>query len=76
MDPALVEESKITNITNGNEQNQRIHEMKECLVSVFEIGLMCSVDMARERMHISDVVSELHYIKHVILELESTEPNL
>ncbi|CAI9759220.1 unnamed protein product [Fraxinus pennsylvanica] len=57
MDPALV-------YYNWKRTKSKDPRNDGCLISVFEIGLMCSVDMARERMRISDVVSKLHYCRH------------
>ncbi|XP_031118579.1 probable LRR receptor-like serine/threonine-protein kinase At3g47570 [Ipomoea triloba] len=46
-------------------QNQII----ECLVSIFRIGIACSMELPRDRMTIGNVVKELHSIKDTLVEL-------
>ena len=42
-------------------------EVHECLLSVFSVGLACSVDSPKERMNIRDVIRELHLTRDVLL---------
>ncbi|XP_059639127.1 putative receptor-like protein kinase At3g47110 [Cornus florida] len=46
-----------------NQQN--IGRMKECLVSVLRLGVVCSSELPRARMDVGDVLMELHMIKNV-----------
>ncbi|XP_031118464.1 receptor kinase-like protein Xa21 [Ipomoea triloba] len=46
-------------------QNQII----ECLVSIFKIGIACSMELPRDRMSIGNAVKELHSIKDTLAEL-------
>nr|GLL46969.1 LRR receptor-like serine/threonine-protein kinase EFR [Ipomoea trifida] len=46
-------------------QNQII----ECLVSIFRIGIACSMELPRDRMSIGNAVKELHSIKDTLVEL-------
>lgn len=55
VDPAINENNTIG-------INQRAHE--ECLVSVIRIGLACSERLARDRMSIRDVASEMHAVRN------------
>jgi len=41
--------------------------IEECLVSLFRIGLLCSLESAKERMNIVDVTRELTRIQKVFL---------
>ncbi|XP_059639135.1 probable LRR receptor-like serine/threonine-protein kinase At3g47570 [Cornus florida] len=48
--------------------NQRnIARTKDCLVSVLRIGVICSSDIPRERLDITDVLNELHKIINAFL---------
>ncbi|XP_031118692.1 probable LRR receptor-like serine/threonine-protein kinase At3g47570 [Ipomoea triloba] len=46
-------------------QNQII----DCLVSIFKIGIACSMELPRDRMSIGNAVKELHSIKDTLAEL-------
>ncbi|XP_019163085.1 PREDICTED: probable LRR receptor-like serine/threonine-protein kinase At3g47570 [Ipomoea nil] len=41
----------------------------ECLVSIFKIGIACSMELPRDRMSIGNAVKELHSIKDTLVEL-------
>ncbi|XP_019163084.1 PREDICTED: probable LRR receptor-like serine/threonine-protein kinase At3g47570 [Ipomoea nil] len=41
----------------------------ECLISIFKIGIACSVELPRDRMNIGNVLKELHSIKDTLLKL-------
>ncbi|XP_031122836.1 probable LRR receptor-like serine/threonine-protein kinase At3g47570 isoform X2 [Ipomoea triloba] len=41
----------------------------ECLVSVFKIGIACSMELPKNRMSIGNAVKELHSIKNTLVEL-------
>ncbi|XP_059658953.1 putative receptor-like protein kinase At3g47110 [Cornus florida] len=44
--------------------------LEECLVSIFQIGVICSAELASERMDIRDVLLELHMIRNLFLQKE------
>lgn len=48
---------------NLMDQNQMDANMEKCIVSLFNIGLACSVESPKERMNIRVVNRELHFIK-------------
>ena len=43
-------------------------KIQECLILIFGIGVSCSMEFLRERMHISDVVAQLHLIRENLLK--------
>nr|GMD04138.1 probable LRR receptor-like serine/threonine-protein kinase At3g47570 [Ipomoea batatas] len=45
----------------------------ECLVSIFKIGIACSVELPRERMNIGCAIKELHSVKNTLIELGDFE---
>ncbi|PNX55858.1 kinase-like protein, partial [Trifolium pratense] len=51
---------------DGNNENS-IPTIKECLVSLFRIGLSCSMESPKERMNIVDVSRELNIIRKTFL---------
>ncbi|KAK2427416.1 putative LRR receptor serine/threonine-protein kinase [Trifolium repens] len=51
---------------DGNNENS-IPAIKECLVSLFRIGLICSMESPKERMNIVDVTRELNIIRKTFL---------
>jgi serine/threonine protein kinase len=51
---------------DGNNENP-IPAIKECLVSLFRIGLICSMESPKERMNIVDVTRELNIIRKTFL---------
>ncbi|KAK2373621.1 putative LRR receptor serine/threonine-protein kinase [Trifolium repens] len=51
---------------DGNNENL-IPTIKECLVSLFRIGVICSMESPKERMNIVDVTRELNIIRKTFL---------
>jgi hypothetical protein len=62
LDPHLVSREVEVAIQDGNRENF-IPTIEECLVSLFRIGIICSMESPKERMHIADVTGELSKIK-------------
>lgn len=59
-DPKLsLQEREGTGNQNLMVQANQSLRIKECLFSIFSIGVVCSAQMPSERMNISDVVSQL-----------------
>ncbi|KAL2540841.1 putative LRR receptor-like serine/threonine-protein kinase [Abeliophyllum distichum] len=70
VDPVLLQEieegtSTTRSETNRSKQTQRFWD---CLIAIFEIGLSCSVESARDRMCTDSIVSKLQSIKNVLLK--------
>lgn len=42
-------------------------KMQECLVPIFRVGLQCSQESSRARMHIRNAIRELDAVKDVLL---------
>lgn len=59
-----------TNNMNLSHMNDNVHK---CLLSIFSIGLACSVESAKERMNMREVIRELHSIKDIFLRRGSEE---
>ncbi|CAK9140285.1 unnamed protein product [Ilex paraguariensis] len=38
-------------------------QIKECLISIFKVGIACSMELPSDRMSIGDAITELHLIK-------------
>jgi len=66
LDPHLVSRDVEVAIKDGNCDNLILSE-EECLVSLFRIGLMCSMESPKERMNIVDVTRELNVIRKTFL---------
>jgi serine/threonine protein kinase len=62
---AVEERVLIENLSQINSNVQK------CLLSVFNIGLACSLESPKERMNIENVTWELHRIKNAFLEVGS-----
>ena len=62
LDPHLVSRDVEVAIQDGNRENV-IPTIEECLVSLFRIGIICSMESPKERMNIVDVTGELSKIK-------------
>ncbi|KAL6202468.1 hypothetical protein ACLB2K_026176 [Fragaria x ananassa] len=65
-------EGGFTTVNEAQARNQAItrqQKIKECLKSIFGIGIACSVESPTNRKDISDVVSELHTIRKNLLGL-------
>ncbi|XP_058098419.1 putative receptor-like protein kinase At3g47110 [Magnolia sinica] len=65
VDPFLFEEAEATQ-GSGNHINIR-NRMRNGLISMVKIGVLCSVESPRERMLMKDVVMEMHAIKDIYL---------
>ncbi|KAL4309517.1 hypothetical protein GQ457_01G041020 [Hibiscus cannabinus] len=55
---------------NPRRQNREATRMKECLVSIFKVGIACSVESSQDRMDIVDANKELHFIRNKLLGAE------
>ncbi|CAJ2647209.1 unnamed protein product [Trifolium pratense] len=66
LDPCLVPRDAAVAIQDGDSENL-ILSVTECLVSLFRIGLICSMESLRERMNIVDVTRELSIIRKTFL---------
>uniref|UniRef100_A0A5B7BBX5 non-specific serine/threonine protein kinase n=1 Tax=Davidia involucrata TaxID=16924 RepID=A0A5B7BBX5_DAVIN len=69
-DPTLLLEREEEETSTNNTRNQtsmRSHNIQECLISIFGIGVACSAESARERVNITDVAAELHSIRDNLL---------
>ncbi|XP_059458517.1 putative receptor-like protein kinase At3g47110 [Corylus avellana] len=62
---ALEERVHIESLSQVNSNVQK------CLLSVFQIGLACSLKSPKERMNMGDVTKELHRIKNTFLHVGS-----
>nr|GMD83985.1 probable LRR receptor-like serine/threonine-protein kinase At3g47570 [Ipomoea batatas] len=63
VDPKLFNEEANATPRSIVLQNQII----ECLVSIFKIGIACSMELPRDRMSIGNAVKELHSIKDTLV---------
>ncbi|GAU41455.1 hypothetical protein TSUD_237050 [Trifolium subterraneum] len=70
LDPHLVPRDAEVAIQDGNSENL-IPSVTECLVSLFRIGLICSMESLKERMNIVDVTRELSIIRKTFLAGET-----
>ncbi|OWM69963.1 hypothetical protein CDL15_Pgr025812 [Punica granatum] len=72
IDPMPLEEDEYIDLTmKGNDQdrtNNRKSRVKECLASVFHVGVACSNEQPKERMSIADAVAELSSIRNKLVE--------
>ncbi|MCI00234.1 kinase-like protein, partial [Trifolium medium] len=66
LDPHLVSRDAKVVIEDGNNENL-IPSVEEWLVSLFKIGLVCSMESPEERMNIVDVTRELNIIRKIFL---------
>lgn len=66
LDPHLVPRNEEEEIEEGNCGNFT-PTVEKCLVSLFKIGLACSVKSPKERMNIVDVMRELGMIKKAFI---------
>ncbi|XP_077218011.1 uncharacterized protein LOC143852505 [Tasmannia lanceolata] len=69
IDTALLVEDEDNQATknNGNDFNKRPFIMQECLVSVLNIGVVCSAESPRERMEMTDVAKEIKVMREIFL---------
>jgi len=66
LDPHLVSRDAKVEMQDGNSENL-IPCVEECLVSLFRIGLICTMEPPKERMNIVDVTRELCTIRKAFL---------
>ncbi|CAL5436292.1 unnamed protein product [Camellia sinensis] len=67
VDPSLISEGpNESNRTSGSSRGDIVGTVK-CLGCILQIGVMCSVDLASERINISDALMELQVIRDVYL---------
>jgi hypothetical protein len=67
LDPHLVPRNVEATIEDGITSGNFTPNVEKCLVSLFRIGLACSVESPKERMNIIDVTRELSIIKKAYL---------
>ena len=69
VDPTLLpREVEATSIAENQEKLTLIHpKVAQCIVSLVEIGLGCSVELPTKRMDMMDVTRELNHIKEAYL---------
>ncbi|KAL2471692.1 putative LRR receptor-like serine/threonine-protein kinase [Abeliophyllum distichum] len=71
-DPVLFHNRQVEIITSTRSHENHgfmgNHKIEKCLISVFRVGVGCSVTSPRERKNISDVVNELHSIRDALVE--------
>ncbi|XP_077225890.1 putative LRR receptor-like serine/threonine-protein kinase At3g47570 [Tasmannia lanceolata] len=68
LDPLILLEDSEERATNIAENyNDKIHRLRECLVSLVRIGVVCSAESPRERMEMGDVVKEMCSIRNIYL---------
>ncbi|CAN4126353.1 unnamed protein product [Withania somnifera] len=66
------------NLQEEETSNSKIGErkakdyIKECLISMCKIGIVCTMDSPKERMGISDVVKELQSVKETLSKCDRT----
>ena len=79
VDPSMFFEEDEENANDDIEERQIIEEdpyvnvnsrIKECLISVFQIGLLCSKTSPNERIPTNVVVNEMNTIRDKFLKLE------
>ncbi|XP_078168077.1 putative LRR receptor-like serine/threonine-protein kinase At3g47570 [Carex rostrata] len=61
-------DTKLFSSDHGNENTVVPENSKECLVSVIRCGLLCSKELSKERITMSDVVKELNSALSKLLE--------
>ena len=59
-----------SNLVLGDERDRK---MEEYVASMLRIGITCSVEFARDRMEMGDVVNKLQSIKNLFLKEEIQE---
>ncbi|WJX61425.1 non-specific serine/threonine protein kinase [Trifolium repens] len=67
LDPHLVSKDVEVAIQDENRDQNHIPTVEESLVSLFRIGIFCSMESPKERMNIADVTGELSKIKKAFL---------
>nr|KAJ0227187.1 hypothetical protein LSAT_V11C100017950 [Lactuca sativa] len=67
-DPLLLETKQEKNITKDYTQDcKKYGIMEECLTSVYRVGITCSMELPRDRLHINKVIEQLQYTKETFL---------
>ncbi|KAL8112597.1 hypothetical protein AgCh_020064 [Apium graveolens] len=69
-DPRILQQENLANL--GDESVRRSNmpdRMEACLTSVFEVGILCSVEMPRERIDIGAAVKQLQLARDKLLRL-------
>ena len=51
----------------GNHNRSPTNRTEECLISMINVGVACSVELPQERWDISKAISELHLFRDIIL---------
>jgi len=68
VDPILLREVEETSLdASSNKSDIGIQKILQCLTSIIKIGVSCCVELPRERMEISNVVTELHRIRDILI---------
>ncbi|KAL7258941.1 hypothetical protein ACSBR1_004949 [Camellia fascicularis] len=76
MDPILLQEREEgeTSLKNTKENRLiRYHKIQDCIISIFQVRVACSVKLAREMMNITNVVAKLQSTRNIVLEVEYKE---
>ncbi|XP_043816490.1 probable LRR receptor-like serine/threonine-protein kinase At3g47570 [Manihot esculenta] len=71
VDPKLFHmqlDADATSNHNHNLRNRRNNMLIECLTSILEIGIYCSMESPQERMNISDVITQLSSVRSKLIE--------
>jgi serine/threonine protein kinase len=66
LDPCIVPRVEEATIEDGSNRHL-ISSMDKCFVSIFRIGLACSMESPKERMNIEDATRELNIIRKTFL---------
>lgn len=74
VDPSLLQREVNVTITRENPTQMRAN-MEQCLHSVFEIGLACSVEPSKERMNSEEVIRQLLLVKNAFLPATTNRPS-
>lgn len=66
------DDQNLTEENEGISESENVSKMRgnvlRCLLSIFEIGVICSAEWPKGRMSMREVASQLHLIKHAFLE--------
>ncbi|RDX69539.1 hypothetical protein CR513_51339, partial [Mucuna pruriens] len=65
LDPLLIPIDDAMTL-EGNDRNLNPN-IEKCLVSLFNIGLACSMELPKERMDVADVTQDLNRIRKTFL---------
>lgn len=67
VDPLLtLQEEGESSRTDPSRRKGNVGNIKECLASIFQVGVLCSADLPSERMLIGDALLELHKIRNIV----------